>query len=67
MAIVNEKRLMWNTFTFVFLLFCSGNIDNLIRVSDVLFGTSDEQFTPSNTVLQGRCSIVQRQGKASFM
>ncbi|XP_061177042.1 uncharacterized protein LOC133185758 [Saccostrea echinata] len=44
-----------------------GNINNLINVSDVTFGVSDLHFTPSNTVLQGRWSIVDRQGSHPFM
>ncbi|XP_056015772.1 uncharacterized protein LOC125675332 [Ostrea edulis] len=44
-----------------------GNTNNLLQVSDVMFGTSDIQFTPSNTALQGRWSIVHRQGSPPFM
>ncbi|XP_062606252.1 uncharacterized protein LOC134268062, partial [Saccostrea cucullata] len=44
-----------------------GNTNNLIQVSDVMSEISDINFTPSNTVLQGRWSIVHRQGSKPFM
>ncbi|XP_061176007.1 uncharacterized protein LOC133184958 [Saccostrea echinata] len=44
-----------------------GNVNNLIKVTDVTFGASDIKFTPSNTVLQGRWSIVHRQGSQPSM
>ena len=52
-----------DTFSTIF----KGNPNNLLQVSDVMFGTLDVQFTPSNTVLQGRWSIVHRQGSVPFM
>ncbi|XP_061176006.1 uncharacterized protein LOC133184957 [Saccostrea echinata] len=44
-----------------------GNINNLIKVTDVTSGVSDLNFTASNTVLQGRWSIVDGQGSQPFM
>ncbi|XP_078321865.1 uncharacterized protein LOC111103999 isoform X3 [Crassostrea virginica] len=45
----------------------NGNPNYLLQVSDVMFGTPEVHFTPSNTVLQCRWSVVHRQGKAPFM
>nr|XP_034332757.1 uncharacterized protein LOC105327902 isoform X2 [Crassostrea gigas] len=45
----------------------SGNPNNLLQVTDVIFGSSNVHYTPSNTVLQGRWSIVHRQGIPPYM
>ncbi|XP_062576068.1 uncharacterized protein LOC134237945 [Saccostrea cucullata] len=44
-----------------------GNTNNLIHVSDLTFGKSDLNFTPSNNVLQGRWTIVDGQGSQPFI
>lgn len=47
--------------------FFLGNPNNLLQVTDVIFGSSNVHYTPSNTVLQGRWSIVHRQGIPPYM
>ncbi|XP_052707847.1 uncharacterized protein LOC128183063 isoform X2 [Crassostrea angulata] len=44
-----------------------GNPNNLLQVSDVMFGSPDIHYSPSNTVLQGRWTIVHRQGSKPYM
>ncbi|XP_061193435.1 uncharacterized protein LOC133201664 [Saccostrea echinata] len=39
-----------------------GNPNNLLQVNDVMYGSEDIAYTPTNTILQGRWSIIQRQG-----
>ncbi|XP_062616047.1 uncharacterized protein LOC134277752 [Saccostrea cucullata] len=39
------------------------NTNNLLQVIDVMSSQTDIDYTPSNTLLQGRWRIVQRQGK----
>uniref|UniRef100_K1RER5 Uncharacterized protein n=1 Tax=Magallana gigas TaxID=29159 RepID=K1RER5_MAGGI len=44
-----------------------GNPNNLLQVIDVMFGSPDIHYSPSNTVLQGRWTIVHRQGSTPYM
>lgn len=65
---INQRELgKKNRLISVAKSYFSENPNNLLQVADVMFGSTDIHYTPSNTVLQGRWSIVHKQGSPPNM